>query len=103
MRLVLAVIEPTRLRAVQDALTSVGVERMTVCDALDDRTPRGAKSPPKLLRQVVLEIAVNEDFLDRTVQTIARVARGGDGGVFVIPLDDVVRLSDVVRGAEAVS
>jgi len=103
MRLVLAVIEPTRLRAVQDALAAVGVERMTVCDAFDDRTERGAKSQPKLLRQVVLEIAVNEDFLDRTVQTIERIAHRDDGSVFVIPLEEVVRLSDAVRGAEAVS
>jgi nitrogen regulatory protein P-II 1 len=103
MRLVLAVIEPIRLRAVQDALASVGVERMTVCDGFHEVEARGTKLQPKLLRQVVLEIAVNEDFVDRTVQTIADVSCGGEGGVFVVPLEDVVRLSDVVRGAEAVS
>ena len=96
-------IEPTRLRAVQEALATVGVERMTVCDGFHEAEARGAKSQPRLLRQVVLEIAVNEDFLDRTVQAIAQVARGGEGGVFVLPLEEVVRLSDVVRGAEAVS
>lgn len=103
MKLVLAIIQPTKLDAVRDALVKIGVERMTVCDAFSDTANRGAKSQPKLLRQVVLEIAVNEDFLDRTVQTIERVARGGDGSVFVIPLEEVVRLSDAVRGAEGVS
>ena len=108
MQLVLAALDPTRLHAVQEALAGVGVELMTVCDALDcdtldERNERGAKSPPKLLRQVVLEIAVNDDFLERTVQTIAQVARGSDGSVLVLPLEDVVRLSDAVRGAEAVS
>jgi nitrogen regulatory protein P-II 1 len=103
MRLVLAVIEPARLRAVKDALAGVDVGRMTVCDALDERAERGAKTQPRLLRQAVLEIAVNEDFLDRTVEAIARVTCGGDGAVYILPLDEVVRLSDAVRGAEAVS
>jgi nitrogen regulatory protein P-II 1 len=103
MRLVLAVIEPTRLRAVQDALAGVDVERMTVCDAIDEPTSRVANSQVRLLRQAVLEIAVNEDFLDRTVEAITRVTRGGDGTVYVLPLVEVVRLSDVVCGTEAVS
>ena len=56
-----------------------------------------------------MEIAVNEDFLERTVETITHVARTGaegsigDGKVFVLPVEEVVRLSDTVRGAEAVS
>lgn len=116
MRLVLALIQPTKLRSVQEALAKIGVERMTVCDALGygrqggqaDRAAR--ESPgPLLLRKVALEIAVNEDFLERTVATITTVARSGgegqigDGKVFVLPLVEVVRLSDTVRGEEAVS
>jgi nitrogen regulatory protein P-II 1 len=62
-----------------------------------------------MLRKVALEIAVNEDFLDRTIETIAQVARTGSGGaigdgkIFVLPLEDVVRVSDKVRGPEGVS
>jgi nitrogen regulatory protein P-II 1 len=62
-----------------------------------------------LLRKVALEIAVNEDFLERTVETIGRVARTGpqgaigDGKVFVLPVEEVIRLSDTVRGPMAVS
>ena len=115
MRLVLALIQPTKLKAVQEALHKIGVERMTVCDALGfgrqqgqkDETSKGER--PVLLRKVALEIAVNEDFLDRTVETITRSARTtaqgtiGDGKIFVLPVEEVVRLSDTIRGPEAVS
>jgi nitrogen regulatory protein PII len=116
MRLVLALIQPTKLRAVQEALAKIGVERMTICDAQcygrqrgrsgGDRLPESGAS---LLRKVALEIAVNDDFLDKTVETIVHVARSGpngklgDGKVFVLPVEEVVRLSDTVRGSEAVS
>jgi nitrogen regulatory protein PII len=113
MRMLVALIQPTKLRAVQEALANIGVERMTVCDAQGYGQQRGGirSSSPRatLLRKVALEIAVNEDFLDRTVETIARVAKSGtdgnigDGKVFVLPVDDVIRLSDTVRGPEAVS
>jgi nitrogen regulatory protein P-II 1 len=116
MRMVLALIQPTKLKAVQEALAKIGVERMTACDALGYGQQGGhaAGSAPqsaggKLLRKVALEISVNEDFLDKTVETIARVARTGpagaigDGKIFILPVEDVVRLSDAVRGPEAVS
>ena len=116
MRLVLALIQPTKLRAVQEALAKMGVERMTVCDAQGYGRQRGqaagdrSQEPgPSLLRKVALEIAVNDDFLEKTIETITHVARSGasgkvgDGKVFVLPIDEVVRLSDVVRGPEAVS
>ena len=115
MRLVLALIQPTKLKAVQEALAKIGVERMTVCDSLGFGQQRGlpADAPPgnrpALLRKVALEIVVNEDFLDRTVETITSVARTasrgaiGDGKIFVLPVEEVVRLSDTVRGPEGVS
>jgi len=115
MRLVLALIRPTKLQAVQEALANMGVERMTVCDALGyaqqrgDRNADSIASRPHFRRKVALEIAVNDDFLDRTVETIAHVARTGrtgavgDGKIFVLPIDDVVRLSDAVRGPEGIS
>ena len=116
MRMILALIQPTKLKPVQEALAKIGVERMTVCDALGYGQQRG-RSPAisatgpnaKLLRKVALEISVNEDFLDKTVQTISQVARSGpqgaigDGKIFVLPVEEVVRLSDTVRGPEAVS
>jgi len=115
MRLVLALIQPTKLKAVQEASNKIGVERMTVCDALGYGQQRGtaaakaSSTRPILLRKVALEIAVNDDFLEKTLETIAYVARTGpqgaigDGKIFVLPMEDVVRLSDVVRGPEGVS
>jgi nitrogen regulatory protein PII len=115
MRLVLALIQPTKLKAVQEALAKIGVERMTVCDGLGYGQQRGGLSEnapaarPTLLRKVALEIGVNEDFLDKTVETIAHVARTGGGGaigdgkIFVLPIEEVVRLSDAVRGPEGIS
>lgn len=116
MRLILALIQPTKLKAVQEALAKIGVERMTVCDAQgygrqrgQAATYRGAEYKTNLLRKVALEIAVNEDFLEPTLETIAQVARTGaegnigDGKVFVLPIEEVIRLSDTVRGPEAVS
>jgi nitrogen regulatory protein P-II 2 len=117
MRLVLALIQPTKLRAVQEALAKIGVERMTVCDAQGYGQQLGVKTTaskppvgsPRLLRKIALEIAVNEDFLDATIATIEQIARTGpqgavgDGKVFVLPLEETIRLSDTVRGPEAVS
>ena len=114
MRMVVAFIQPTKLKAVQEALAAIGVERMTVCDALGYGQQRGQlpgadASGEKLLRKAALEISVNEDFLGKTVETIARVARTGesgaigDGKIFILPVEEVVRLSDSVRGPEAVS
>jgi len=118
VRLVVALIQPTKLKAVQEALAKVGVERMTVCDALGFGQQQGrggggknAGTPrqPKLLRKVALEIACNEDFLERIVETIRQVAKTGsagaigDGKIFVLPMEECARLSDVVRGPEAVS
>lgn len=119
MRMVVALVQPTKVKAVQEALARIGVDRMTVCDALGYGQQMGSStgstvkgsSPAggQLHRKVALEIAVNEDFLEKTVETIARVARTGsegmvgDGKIFVLPIEETIRLSDTVRGPEAVS
>lgn len=115
MKIVLAVIQPTKLSAVREALERIGVERMTVCDAQGyarqrGQTPtyRGHAYKSQLLRKVMLEIVVNDDFADRTIETIARVARTGssgaigDGKIFVLPVDETIRIGQTVRGPEAV-
>jgi nitrogen regulatory protein PII len=115
MKLVTAIIQPTKLNAVQQALEQVGVERMTVCDAQgfgrqrgQTEMYRGVEYKTNLLRKVILEIAVNDDFLDRTIDTISRVARTGtegnigDGKIFVMPLDEVAQIGGTAIGPEAV-
>jgi len=81
VKLVLAIIQPTKLSAVHEALEKIEVERMTVCDAQGfgrqrGRTEmfRGHEYAVTLLRKVALEIIVNDDFLDRTVETIINTA-----------------------------
>ncbi len=115
MRFVVAIIQPTKLQAVREALKRLGVERMTVCDAQgygrqrgQTELYRGVEYKTNLLRKIALEIAVNDDFLDRTIDTIIQVARTGsdgsigDGKIFVLPLDSAHRIGGVAEGPEAI-
>ncbi|MBN1910683.1 MAG: P-II family nitrogen regulator [Pirellulales bacterium] len=115
MKTVIAVIQPPKLNAVREALEKIEVTRMTVCDAQgfgqqQDQTNllRGREYSFRLLRKVVLEIVVNDDFLERTIETLCRVARSGpegaigDGKIFVVPTGDTVLVSDGSRGPGAV-
>ena len=116
MQLVLAIIRPTKLSAVREALSKVGVKRMTVCDAQGFGRQRGQSAmyrgneyKTNLLRKIVLEIVVNEDFLERTIDTIVGIARSGpvgdigDGKVFVLPLVEAISLTDGSHGPSAVN
>ena len=112
MHMIVAFIRPKKWTAVQEALEQIEVERMTVADALGfaDNTPSPeTKGFPQKLTQVVwLEIIVNDDFLERTIEMITRVARtgtegqSGDGKIFVAPVDNVVRIHDGYSGKGAV-
>lgn len=116
MKLVIAIIQPTKLTAVREALEKIEVQRMTVSDAQGfgqqhgrTQTYRGQEYKCILLRKVALEIVVNDDFLERTIDTVINVARTGpegsigDGKIFVVPLDDAVQLADGSRGPGAVN
>ena len=115
MKLVTAIIQPPKVQAVVAALHQVGVERLTVCDAQGygrqrGRTEmfRGHEYNTNFLRKVVLEIVVNDDFVERTVETITNVARTGpegsigDGKIFVMPVHETIQIGGVERGPEAV-
>jgi nitrogen regulatory protein P-II 1 len=115
MKMVIAIIQPTKLSAVREALAKIGVTRMTVCDAQGYARQRGQTGmyrgneyKTNLLRKISLEIVVNDDFLDRTIETVAHVARTGpegnigDGKIFVLPAEEAIEISPVTRGPEAV-
>ena len=115
MKFVIAVIQPTKLKAVREALEKIEVTRMTVCDAQGFGRQRGRKEMYRgheytatLLRKVALEILVNDDFLERTVETIVNVARTGpegtigDGKIFILPALETIQISDGTRGPGAV-
>jgi nitrogen regulatory protein P-II 1 len=115
VKLVIAIIQPTKLKAVREALEKIEVARMTVCDAQGFGRQRGQRDmyrgheyTARLLRKVVLEIVVNDDFLERTVETIMHVARTGpegtigDGKIFVVPALEAIQIDDGARGPGAV-
>ena len=114
MRLVVAVLKPAQVEAVRQALAAVHVTRLTICDA--QGYSGGSEGNTALVQESVMEIAVNEDFLERTVETIHKAmylgdTTGGDasdtvqstiGSLFVLPIDEAVQLYREVRGPEAV-
>lgn len=115
MKLVVAIIQPTKLDAVREALEKIEVTHMTVCDAQGfgqqrgrPATYRGHEYESTMLRKVALEIVVNDDFLERTLATISNAARTGsqgtigDGKIFVLPAGESIQLSDGSRGPGAV-
>ena len=114
MKLIVAIIQPTKLQSLQVALQRIGVERMTVCDAQGfgrqkgkTETYRGVEYKTRLLRKVELEIAVNDDFLERTIDTIISVARTGpdgnigDGKILVLPMDEAIQVGGFELGPSA--
>jgi nitrogen regulatory protein P-II 1 len=115
VKLVVAIIQPTKLQPLQEALERVGVERMTVCDAQgfgrqkgQTETYRGVEYKTHLLRKIALEIAVNDDFLDRTIDTIISVARTGpdgnigDGKIFVLSIEEAIQIGGTECGPGAI-
>lgn len=117
MKLIIAIIQPHRLEAVKQALTAVEVFRLTVSDVQGYGRQkghteyfRGQAMQVNLIRKVRLDIAVNEDFVEPTVSAIIKGARSGtegrgrlgDGKIFVLPLENVIRVSDGQTGGEAI-
>jgi len=115
MKTILAVIEPTKLKAVREALEKIEVTRMTVCDAQGFGRQRGQiglyrghEYAATLLRKIALEIVVNDAFLERTLETIMNVARTGpegtigDGKIFVLPAEDAIQIDSGAQGPGAV-
>ena len=115
MKYIVAIVQPSRLEAVKEALSKVEVFRLTVSDVQGlgrqkghTEIYRGHEYEVSLVRKVKLEIAVNEDFVEPTVEAIIRGARTGDEGtigdgkIFIMPLDDVIRIRTGERGGEAI-
>jgi len=115
MKLIIAIIQPSRLEAVKAALTEVEVFRLTVMDVQGfgrqkghTEVYRGHEFTVNLLRKVQLQIAVNDDFVEPTVNAIIKGGRSGeagnigDGKIFVLPLEDCIRIRTGERGKEAI-
>jgi nitrogen regulatory protein P-II 2 len=115
MKLIIAVIQPTKLDSTQEALARIGVTRLTVADAMGFarqrghvETYRGHEYETHLLRKVELQIAVNDDFVQPVLQCLEEHARTskeghiGDGKVFVFPMEEATQISDGSSGPGAI-
>ncbi|MGE5279385.1 MAG: P-II family nitrogen regulator [Deltaproteobacteria bacterium] len=112
MKLVIAIIQPHRLDAVKEALYAADVNLITVSEVLGHGRQkgiteyyRGSKETGNLLRKIRLEIAVNDSFLKPTLAAIsqgAKTGETGDGKVFVLDLEDCMRIRTGEHGSAAI-
>ena len=113
MKLIIAVIKPSRLDAVLDAVTEAGASGLTVTEVRGygrqrgkTEVYRGAEYEVKLLPKVKLEIAVPTDIADKVVEAIQATANTnkiGDGKIFVLDLEQALRIRTGEQGASAIA
>jgi nitrogen regulatory protein P-II 1 len=111
MKKIEAVIKPFKLDEVKEALHEIGVQGMTVTEVKGfgrqkghTELYRGAEYVVDFLPKIKLEIAVSDDLVDKVVEAIAGAAntgRIGDGKIFVLPIEQAVRIRTGERGDEA--
>lgn len=115
MKYIIAMIQPSRLDAVKEALSEIEVFRLTVTDAQGlgrqrghTEVYRGHEYHVNLVPKVKLEIAANDEFVDPIIDAISDAARSGDEGrigdgkIFVLPMEEAVRIRTRERGADAI-
>lgn len=112
MKLIIAMIQPHKLPDVKKALYDAKVYKMTVTNALGcgqqrgyTETYRGVIHEVNLLKKIRLDIAVNEDFVEPTIDAIikgAKTGRIGDGKIFVLDLPECIRIRTGEKGNEAI-
>jgi len=108
MQKIEAVIQPSKLDAVKDALVEIGVQGMTITEARGHGRQkghtefyRGREYSVDLLPKVKLETVVSDEMVDKAVQAIIAVARTGtigDGKIFVTKIDEAIRIRNDERG-----
>lgn len=112
MKLIIAIIQPHRLELVKKALYKADINLMTVSEVLGhgreksvDEYYRGVKETGNLLRKIRLEIAVNDNFVEATINAIvkgAKTGETGDGKIFILDLKECVRIRTEERGSVAI-
>ncbi len=112
MKLIIAYIQPYKLKDVKQALYKAQVYKVSVTNALGcgeqqgyEESYRGIKFEVNLLKKVRLEIAVNENFVEKTIDAIiegAKTGQIGDGKIFVVDLPECVRIRTGERGMKAI-
>jgi nitrogen regulatory protein P-II 1 len=112
MKLIIAYIQPHALNDVKQELYKKEVYKMSVTNALGcgqqkgvNESYRGVDIEVTLLKKVRIEIAVNDDFVQPTIDAIIKGARSGeigDGKIFVLPLGECIRIRSGENGSEAI-
>ena len=112
MKMIIAIIQPEKLDDVKEALFNAEIHKMTVSRVRGCGTQRGFTEHYRgqvrsvnLLEKVRVEIAVNDEFVDETVKAIIKGAKSGnigDGKIFVMPMDECIRIRTDETGPEAI-
>lgn len=112
MKLITAIVKPFKLDDVREALSSIGVQGITVTEVKGfgrqkghTELYRGAEYVVDFLPKIKLEIAVGDEMLDQTIEAItssASTGKIGDGKIFVTSLEQVIRIRTGEAGAEAI-
>jgi len=112
MKYIIAIIQPQKLETVKEELEKADIHFMTVTEVLGcgrqkgvTELYRGIKEVGNLLKKVKLEIAVNEKFVEPSIDAIHKGActgEVGDGKIFVLDLQDCVRIRTLERGEKAI-
>jgi nitrogen regulatory protein P-II 1 len=112
MKKIEAIIKPTKLDDVKDALTAVGVQGMTVTEVKGfgrqkghTEIYRGDEYEVRFLSKIKIEVVVADDILDKAIQAIqekAKTGAFGDGKIFVSSLEDVIRIRTGEKGVAAI-
>ncbi len=112
MKLIEAIIKPFKLDEVKDALNEIGIEGITVSEVKGfgrqkghTELYRGAEYVVDFIPKIKLEIAVGDELVGKvieTIETVAKTGRIGDGKIFIIPLEDAVRIRTGEKGADAI-
>lgn len=114
MKYIIAIIQPSKLEVVKEALSKIEVFRLTVSDVQGfgrqkghTEVYRGHEYKINFVNKVKLEIAVDDQFAETTIDAISKAARTGsegkigDGKIFMLPLEDVMRIRTKERGSDA--
>jgi nitrogen regulatory protein PII len=114
MKLIIAIIRENKLEQVREALLAADITRITVVrvsghgQQVREEIYRGKVVVPNLIPKIKLEIAVNDEFVDVTVNTIIKAAKDtaegavGDGKIFILPMEECIRIRTEERGGKAI-
>lgn len=111
MKLISAIVKPFKLDEVREALATIGIQGMTVTDVRGfgrqkghTELYRGAEYVVDFLPKIKIEVAIGDEFLDQVIEAIGKAAstgKIGDGKIFIVDLEQAVRIRTGETGVDA--